>query len=107
MTTAPARAKHPPPRYEPSRVTLSRLGRNEALARQSGRDREPRQANDSLPFQCECEGERCRETLMLTQSDYAHVRAQRGWFLVAPGHQIRGARIQVRLNGCFVLQRET
>jgi hypothetical protein len=92
---------------ELSRVTLARLGRNEVLARGSSYETTFPHADERVPFQCECEGERCHETLLLTRSDYEHVRAQAGQLIVTPGHQIAGTEIQQRLEGCFVVQRAT
>jgi hypothetical protein len=100
------RRQHGRPARRPSRLTLIRIGRNEALARRSGRDREPQHSSETLSFRCECEGEGCRETLTLPLSDYALIRAQAGW-IVAPGHRIADTRVQARLEGCVVLQRET
>jgi hypothetical protein len=90
---------------ELSRLTLIRIGRNEALARRS--DREPRRSGDRLPFRCECEGERCREALLLTRTEYEYVRAQPGRLLVSPGHQVTGAEFTEHVAGCFVLQTRT
>jgi len=92
---------------ELSRLTLARLGRNEALARGSSNETTFPHADERVPFQCECEGERCHETLLLTRADYDHVRAQAGQLIVASGHQIAETQIQQRLHGCFVVQRAT
>jgi hypothetical protein len=92
---------------ELSRFTLARLGRNEALARRHSNKTTPGHVDERVPFQCECEGERCHETLLLARSDYEHVRAQAGQLIVTPGHQIAGTEIRQRLDGCFVVQRAT
>jgi hypothetical protein len=86
-----------------SRLTLTRLGRNEALERRPHHNQESQRPTERLPFQCECEGERCRETVSLSRADYEHVRAHPGWLIVAPGHQVAGTRFQERLEGCCVL----
>jgi hypothetical protein len=85
------------------RASLVRLGRNEALARRPSPDRTPRHWEEPLPFQCECDGERCRETIVLTRGEYRHARARAGWLIVAPGHQVEGAEFRERLRGCFVV----
>jgi hypothetical protein len=92
---------------ELSRLTFARLGRNEALARGSNNKTTPGHADEHVPFQCECKGERCHETLLLTRDLYEHIRAQPGQLIVAPGHQIAGTQFQQRLDGCFVVQRAT
>jgi redox-regulated HSP33 family molecular chaperone len=107
VTTAVARSKRTQSQRAVSRLTVTRLGYNEALARRSGNDGEGRRPSERLPFQCECEGERCHEALVLTRREYEHVRAQQDWLIVAPGHQVRNTRVQARLHGCFVLERET
>jgi hypothetical protein len=84
------------------RLTLVRVGKNEALAAA-----ECGSADEWLCLRCECQGERCRETVELTRSDYAFVRRERGSFLVAPGHQIAGARLRAKLRGAFVLRRDS
>ena len=98
--TKPARSDR-----ELARLTLARVGRNEALARGPGDDRQSRGADERLAFHCECEGERYRETLLLTLADYTHLRAQAGQLIVAPGHQFSGTRVEQRLDGCFIVQR--
>lgn len=58
---------------------------NERLRRaaQSHRFRE----DDRVPFICECADERCHEIVMLTLSDYEHIRSHPTWFLLVAGHE--------------------
>jgi hypothetical protein len=44
-------------------------------------------ADFRVPFICECADERCTQVVRLSFDEYAHVRAQTLWFLVAPSHE--------------------
>ena len=39
-------------------------------------------------FACECGNAACRERIEMSLEDYAHVRSERRWFAVVPGHEI-------------------
>jgi hypothetical protein len=94
-------ARNVPAERRSSRLSAARVGRNEALARRPADSRPP---TERMSFSCECEGQHCRETVVLTRAGYEHVRAQAGALLVAPGHQVPGTEVAERLEGCFVLR---
>ena len=86
------------------RITLVRMGRNDAVAR-GPRDRHRADGfPDLLRLECECDAPRCLETFVLDAGDYFRVRAHRDWLLVSPGHQAAGAVVHHRLRGCFVVR---
>jgi hypothetical protein len=68
-----------------------RVGRNEAMLREVNesieRGRWP--GDDSVPFRfrCECASLDCNETIMLTRSEYEHVRHDGRRFAILAGHE--------------------
>lgn len=68
--------------------------RNEAVFREAneklraGRDKLAA-ASDPTPFLCECEDERCTETILLTVEEYERARGDGECFLVTPAHEDR------------------
>jgi hypothetical protein len=56
---------------------------NENLARKAGELDLDEQAT---PYLCECADRGCTEVLMLTRSQYEHVRSDPRRFVVVPGH---------------------
>lgn len=68
-----------------SRLSLVRLGRNEALARRGGRKA---CGDERLRFRCECDREDCSETVLLTRREYQYVRRQPGATIVVPSHRL-------------------
>jgi hypothetical protein len=40
-----------------------------------------------VPFVCECGNVRCLGTVMLTLAVFAHLREERLWFVLVPGHE--------------------
>jgi hypothetical protein len=51
---------------------------------------------DRARFTCECLSDVCARSLQVPVAEYARVRARRGWFLVAPGHEAPGERVVER-----------
>lgn len=49
---------------------------------------------DRIPFICECADESCREIVILSLSDYEHIRAHPTWFLLVAGHEEEGAGLE-------------
>lgn len=68
-----------------SRLSLVRLGRNEALARRGGRKA---CGDERLRFRCECGRADCRETVQLTRREYQYLRRQPGATIVVPSHRL-------------------
>jgi hypothetical protein len=86
------------------RITLVRMGRNDAVAR-GPRDRHRTDGSrDLVRLECECDAPRCLETFVLDAGDYFRVRAHHGWLLVSPGHQAAGTVVDHRLHACFVVR---
>jgi hypothetical protein len=46
------------------------------------------------PYLCECEDRDCTKLIRLTLAEYAGIRANRGQFVIAPGHPSRGAPVE-------------
>ena len=45
------------------------------------------EADQRVPFVCECADERCREIVMVSIAEYEHIRAHPTWFLLVAGHE--------------------
>jgi hypothetical protein len=45
------------------------------------------EADQRVPFVCECGDERCLDTVMLSLAVYAHLRCERCLFALLPGHE--------------------
>lgn len=52
------------------------------------------EAEDRVPFICECADASCFESLMLSLEEYDRVRAHPSWFLLAAGHEDEDAEHQ-------------
>jgi len=81
-----------------ARPTVVRA-RNERIASSARRHRFDRDAR--VPFLCECSDDRCGELLRLTLEEYAVARDGAD-HLVAPGHQVDGARIVRVKESCWM-----
>ena len=84
-----------------------RKARNETIFRQA--NEEVRRIQDELdlpeeplPFICECEDERCRTIVRLTQAAYEEVRADSTHFLLAPGHPTTTGHVIERHDGFWI-----
>jgi hypothetical protein len=56
------------------------------------------------PYLCECEEPTCTELIRLTLEEFRQVSANRGQFLIAPGHPTRGDPVE-RRNGYLVVRK--
>lgn len=45
------------------------------------------EADQRVPFVCECADEGCREIVMLSIEEYEHIRGHPTWFLLVAGHE--------------------
>jgi hypothetical protein len=66
------------------------------------------EADQRLPFVCECADQGCREIVMLSLEDYERVRAQPCWFLLVAGHEDAEAaheRIVEAENGYAIVEK--
>lgn len=45
------------------------------------------EADDRLPFVCECADRACLEIVMLSLGEYERVRSHTSWFLLVAGHE--------------------
>lgn len=75
---------------------------NEAI--REARERLPH-ASGPVPFLCECEEEGCTEILRVPLAEYAGVRADPRWFLLAGGHPHRGTVVEER-DGYQVVEKD-
>ncbi len=76
----------------------ARAGENEVIFRDANQEIERRRAEldvpGSTPFLCECEEERCKSLIFLSQDEYAEARTKPNWFILAPGHKFRTGTIR-------------
>jgi hypothetical protein len=96
-------------------VTISREDRlveNEKLFR-TANERLRERAEDivepgqSIPFLCECIDETCMVRLDLTVDEYAKVRADDEWFVIAPGHpRLEDERIVEKGDRFLIVSKE-
>ena len=66
------------------------------------------EADQRVPFVCECADRGCRELVMLSLEDYERVRAQPCWFLLVAGHEDAEAaheRIVEAENGYAIVEK--
>jgi hypothetical protein len=59
-----------------------------------------------IPFLCECEEPACSQVLRLEHDEYARARSNARRFLLAPGHETRGAKL-VETNERFSIVEKT
>jgi hypothetical protein len=60
--------------------------------RETERDLDP--PLERVPYFCECDDTRCRETIGLTAEEYERIRADGATFAIVPGHPTRGDVVQ-------------
>ena len=75
----------------------ARAAENEVIFRNANQEIERRRADLEVPgftpFLCECEEERCKSLIFLSQEEYAVARTKPNWFVLAPGHKFRSGTI--------------
>jgi hypothetical protein len=88
-------------------VSNERIGNNEALFRETNEGIErglwPGEADQRVPFRCECALLDCAEAVRLTPAEYEHVRAEPRRFVVVPGHEIPRAEVVVERHPSHLL----
>ena len=72
---------------------------NEAAFRQANEEiraaeRRPDPPLERVPYLCECEDIRCRESIRLTAAEYERVRADGATFAITPGHHSEGEIVE-------------
>jgi hypothetical protein len=72
---------------------------NEAAFRQANEairaaERELDPPLDRVPYICECDDVRCRETIRLTAAEYERIREEGATFAIARGHHTEGDVIE-------------
>jgi|SRR5918994_3635593 hypothetical protein len=77
--------------------SVARAAENEVIFRNANQEIERRRAQLEVsgftPFLCECEDERCKSLIFLSQDEYAEARTKPNWFILAPGHKFRSGTI--------------
>ena len=78
--------------------STARAAENEVIFRNANQEIEQRRAELDVPgftpFLCECEDERCKSLIFLSQEEYAEARTKPNWFILAPGHKFRTGTIR-------------
>ena len=78
--------------------SVARAAENEVVFRNANQEIERRRAELEVPgftpFLCECEEERCKSLLFLSQEEYTEARTKPNWFILAPGHTFRTGTIR-------------
>jgi hypothetical protein len=70
-------------------LTKQRLKQNETVFRAVNDEIDDLGAPDSrIAYVCECADVSCSETVRLDRADYRRIQAQRGHFVVVPGHEV-------------------
>jgi hypothetical protein len=91
-------------------ATLERLARNQVLFREVN-ERLLELSNgsslDRFEFLCECSGEECAETVILSLDEYESVRTEPTAFLILPGHEIPEIERVVERNGRYAVVEKT
>ena len=76
----------------------ARAAENEVIFRNANQEIERRRGELEVPgftpFLCECEDERCKSLIFLSQEEYADARTKPNWFILAPGHKFRSGTIR-------------
>lgn len=77
--------------------SVARAAENEIVFRNANQEIERRRAELEVPgftpFLCECEEERCKSLVFMSQEEYAEARTKPNWFILAPGHKFRSGTI--------------
>ena len=74
-------------------ATAEKIARNNAAFREANDQIESAAADyevdddQPVPFLCECSDQRCVEIILLTRTEYRHVRSNPRWFAHAVGHE--------------------
>jgi hypothetical protein len=83
-----------------------KAGRNEVLFREANekisRKGEEIDFAGRIPFICECEEPGCTDVVQLEREEYERARSNARQFVVAPGHETRGAK-RVETNDRFTI----
>lgn len=84
-----------------------RLAQNEARFREINESAQPqRESHGEGRFVCECADRGCMLWIELTRDEYAAVRRNPRWFIVAPSHEIPDVESVVdRKPGYFVIEK--
>ena len=82
-----------------------RLAANEARFRDINESAQPqREQQGTGRFVCECADRSCLAWIDVPAADYARVRANQLWFIVAPGHELPDVESVVeRHDGYFLI----
>ena len=77
-----------------------RAAENEAAFRQANEEIRAAERRldpplERVPYLCECEDVRCRESIRLTAAEYERVREDGATFAIAPGHHNEGEIVAV------------
>jgi len=94
---------YPPPRRRDRGVVTStdeeKRAENEAAFRQANEqiraaERRLDPPLEQVPYLCECEDVRCRESIRLTAAEYEHVREDGATFAITPTHHSEGVIVE-------------
>jgi hypothetical protein len=84
-----------------------RVGRNEALLREVNesieRGRWPGDENVPFRFRCECASLDCNETILMTRSEYEHIRRDGRRFAIRAGHDAPARESVVETHEAYVI----
>jgi hypothetical protein len=87
-----------------------RVARNEAVFRQANEDLRARigleQADQQLPFLCECGDDRCTTVIVVPLETYELARSEPAHFLIATGHrQLASEQVTSRGEGYEIIEK--
>ena len=99
-----------PSREESGEARERRIAKNEDFFRKGNEIKERDAAlwgSEKCDFICECSSLGCMARLLLTRSEYEHIRAKGSRFVVSPGHEDLSVEVVVeRHPAYFVIEKQ-
>ena len=90
--------------------SVRRAAENEVVFRNANQEIERRRAELEVPgftpFLCECEEERCKSLIFLSQDEYAEARTKPNLFILAPGHKFRTGKIRASTDRFDLVEKD-